>query len=145
MKNYLLLITFVFIACGFSMASPETDMDKAMKSINGLYEAMTSFQYDKIGDFCTTDVSVIDDAIYYKSIDEFIALIKTYEGIQFKYKLDVLDSDFNRKNGLIIISFTIDFEMNGENIHINALENYVMKKERGKWLIAFIHSTPIKE
>ena len=41
--------------------------------------------------------------------------------------------------------FDVDIAMDDEKMHIKALESYVMKKEGGKWLIHFIHSTPIKK
>ncbi len=141
MKNYVLLIALFFM---FSSFAPTSDADKSMETLHGFYDAMSDFNYTKIDDYCTSDFSIIDESKYY-NLGEFVDVIRTYEGATFKIKLDLQHSKFKGKNGLLIVMFDVDINMGDEKMHIKAMESYVMKKEGGKWLIDFVHSTPIKE
>ena len=140
MKNYVFLIAVFFL---FSSFAPTSDADKAMETLNGFYDAMSDFNYTKIDDYCTSDFSVIDAGKYYENLGEFVDMIRTYEGAKVKIEMDLQHSEFKGKSGLLIVMFDVD--INDEEMHIKAFESYVMKKEGGKWLIHFIHSTPIKE
>jgi hypothetical protein len=142
MKNYVFLIVMFLFFSGFSKPIPNPGIEDAMQSINGFYEAMSSFNHQKIGNYCTSEFSVIDNAVYYKSLEEFVELIKTFEGSKMKYSMKVENSRMESKSGLIILTFDVDIEMGEQKMHITALENYVMKKVKGKWLIDFIHSSP---
>jgi len=144
MKKFLSLFTLVILLCGFTTAPKSTNEEKAMQSINGFYEAMSDFAYDKVGDFCTSDFCAIDNGIYYKNLDDFLAMLENFEDAEFDIKMKVIRSKFNGKSGLIILEFKVDI-ISGENkMHITALENYVLQKEKGVWLIEFIQSTPIQ-
>lgn len=145
MKKSFIFLVILILFGSFTVLSPESEEDKALKAIHGFYEVMLEFQYDKMDDYCTADFSIIDNFKYYKSLDEFKELVRTYEGSKSTYKLDIHKADFNKKTGWFVLTFDIDVEANGEKMHITALENYVMKKEGGKWLLAFVHSTPVKK
>jgi hypothetical protein len=145
MKNYLFFITLLFLLSSFSIPVPNPNQDDAMKTINGFYDAMKSFNYTKIDDYCTSDFSVIDEGKYFKNIGEFIDVVRTYEGATFEIKLDLQHSQFKGKSGLLIVVFDVDIKMGEEKMHIKAMESYIMKKESGKWLIHFVHSAPMKE
>ncbi|WP_167610105.1 nuclear transport factor 2 family protein [Maribellus sediminis] len=145
MKKILSLFTLVVLFCGFTTVPKSSDEEKAMQSITGFYDAMKVFDYDGFDKYCADDFSVIDAGVYYKNLDEFKAQVKNYESATIeKISLEPFKSDFDGKQGLILLKFTIDGKFQGENLHVVALENYVMEKEHGNWLIAFCQSTPIE-
>lgn len=143
MKNYVFLITLFFLFSSFSVPPSSSNDELAMDALNGFYDAMKSFNYTKIDDYCTSDFSAIDHGEYFKNIGEFVDIVRTYEGATFEIKMELQDSKFKSKSGLLIVMFDVDIKMGEEKMHIKSLESYVMKKESGKWLIHFIHSTPI--
>lgn len=142
MKNYVFLIVLFFLSSGFA---PTSDADKAMETLNGFYDAMGDFNYTQIDDYCTSDFSVIDDGKYFKNLGEFVDVIRTYEGAEFDIELNLQHSEFKGKTGLLIVMFDVDIKSGNDKMHIKAIESYVMKKEGGKWLIHFVHSTPIEK
>lgn len=144
MKKILSLFTLIVLLCGFTTAPKSTNEEAAMNSINGFYKAMSDFAYAKVGDYCTEDFCVIDNGMYYKNLDEFLAMLKEFEGSEFKYNMEVMRTRFNGKSGLIILEFNIDIISGNDKMHITALENYVVQKVKGDWLIVFIQSTPIQ-
>lgn len=141
MKNYVFLIALFFLFSGFARTS---DADKAMETLNGLYDAMADFNYTKIDDYCTSDFSAIGEGKYFKDIGEFVDVVRTYEGTEFDIKMELQHSEFKAKTGLLIVMFDVDIKAGDDKMHIKAIESYVMKKEGGKWLIHFFHSTPIE-
>jgi hypothetical protein len=143
MKKFLSLLTLVTLLCGFTNAPKSTNQEKAMQSINGFYNAMSEFAYDKIGNYCTNDFCAIDNGTYYKNLGDFLKMLEDFEGSEFDVKMEVMRSKFSGKSGLIILEFDVDIISGEDKMHITALENYVMQKEKGDWLIAFIQSTPI--
>jgi len=144
MRKILSLFTLIILFCGFTNGPKSADEQKAMVTINGFYDAMSDFAYDKVSDFCTNDFCAIDNGTYIKNLDGFLEMLKTYEGAEFDIKMDVVRSSFDGKSGLIILKFDVDIKSGDEKMHITALENYVMHKEKGDWLIAFIQSTPVE-
>lgn len=116
-----------------------------METLNGFYDAMSDFSYTKIDDYCTSDFSAVDHGQYFKNLGEFVDIVRTFEGSTFEVKMELMNSKFSGKTGLLIIMFDVDIKTGDEKMHIKAMESYVMKKEGGSWLIDFIHSTPIEE
>lgn len=145
MKNLVVLIALLFIFSCFSISDKSDDADNAMSALNGFYDAMSKFEYTKIDDYCTTEFGAIDQGKYFKNMGEFVDVVRTYEGATFKIELELIDSKIKSKSGLLIVMFDVDIKMDGQEMHIKALESYTMKKESGKWLIDFIHSSPVKE
>ena len=142
MKNYLFIIGLLFLFSNCSTLDPEAEKAEALKSINGFYDAMTDFDYDLVRTYCTDNFYVIDDGKIYQNLDEFIAMVKTYEGAEIKVSLEVEKADMDIKSGLIVLEFVADILMDNDKIKVVAIESYVLKKQEGKWLIDFAHSTP---
>ena len=116
MKNYVSLFALVFLFSGISIANPNPDKDKALDAIHGFYKAMSTFEYDKVGNYCTSDFGCIDNAVYYKTLDEFVALVKTFEGAEMKYDIKVEEARMESKSGLIIVTFDVDIKMGEEKM-----------------------------
>ena len=145
MKNYLFIIALLFLFSNCSTSDPEAAKAEALKSINSFYDAMTDFDYDLGRTYCTNNFYLIDDGKIYQNIDEFITMLKTYEGADIKVSLEVEKADMDAKSGLIILKFVADISMGKDKMKVVAIENYVLKKEAGKWLIDFVHSTPLTD
>ncbi len=147
MKNYSLFIAFLLLFSNCSTPDPEADKAEAMKLINGFYSAVSNYDYDLIRSYCTDNFYVIDDGKIYQNIDESIASLKTLEddGADFKVSLEVEKADMYAKSALIVLKFYAVIKMGENEIKMTAIESYLLKKEAEKWLIDFIHSTPLKE
>ena len=145
MKNYLFIIALLFLFSNCSTSDPEAAKAEALKSINSFYDAMTDFDYDLVRTYCTDNFYLIDDGKIYQNIDEFIAMLKTYEGADIKVSLEVKRANMDVKSGLIALEFVADISMGKDKMKVVAIESYVLKKDAGKWLIDFVHSTPLTE
>ncbi len=143
MKNYLFIIALLFLFSNCLTPDPEVDKAEAMKAIKGFYSAMTDFDYDLMRTYCTDNFYIIDDGKIYQNMDEFIALVKTYEGAEIKVSLEVEKANMGIKSGLITLEFVADILMDKDKMKVVAIESYVLKKEAGKWLIDFVQSTPL--
>lgn len=145
MKHSLFLIALLFLFTSFSNSSFPPNEDKAINTINGFYDAMTAFDFVKMSNYCTSDFSVIDNGKYFKNLRESVDMLKTFEGAKFKIDIDFQHSEFDSKTELIIAVFDVDIKTGDKKMHIKAIESYTMKRVKGKWLIHFVHSTPIDE
>jgi hypothetical protein len=143
MKSYHLIIALLILFSNCSTPDPEAEKAEAIKAIDGFYSAMEDFDYESIASLCTKNFYVIDDGKVFKNFEEFISLVKTYEGANIEVDLQVEKADINNNSASIVLIFYANIKMGEEQMNIKAIENYVLKKEEGRWLIDFIHSTPL--
>lgn len=136
---YFVVLLMVFTNC--TTTDKDADKAEAVAAIDGFYEALTAFDYEAVKTYCTDDFSVIDDGKIYSNLDEFLELVKAYEGavleIDFKVQKAVMDVN----SAFMIVKFNGVATINESQIEMEAIENYSLAKENGKWLIRFIHST----
>jgi len=144
MKTYLFLFAFLLVFCSFSVTTSDSESEKAIAAINGFYDGMKTFDYTEMQKYCADDFSLIDAGVFYKDFDAMVENLKNYEGAKMEIKIEPFQSDFDGKHGLILLKWTVDAEMGDQKMHITALESYELEKEHGKWLISFIHSTPVE-
>jgi hypothetical protein len=143
MKSYHLIFALLILFSNCTTPDPEVEKAEAIKAIDGFYSAMTDFDYEAIPTFCTDNFYAVDDGKIFENLDEFIALLKTYEGAHVEIDLQVEKAKTDAKSALIILIFEANITMGEEQMNVKAIENYLLKKENGKWLIDFIQSTPL--
>jgi len=145
MKYSFLLISFLLVFSNCSTFDEEANKDEAAKAITGFYDAMIAFDYESMRTFCTDDFFAIEEGKTYNNLDEFLALVKTFEGAKMELDFKVQRAIMNVKSALLVVEFNGVAIMNDDKISIKAIENYSLVKENGKWLINFFHSTYLKE
>jgi len=146
MKNsiiYFIVLLMVFTNC--TTTDKEADKAEAIAAIDGFYEAMTAFDYEAVKTYCTDDFSVIDDGKMYNNLDEFLEMIKTYEGATLELDFKVQKAVLDVNSAFMIVKFKANITFNDNTQEVQAIENYSLAKENGKWLIRFMHSTYLTE
>ncbi len=146
MKNsiiYFVLLLLLFSNC--TTTDKDADKAEAVAAIDGFYIAMSAFDFEAVKTYCTDDFSVIDDGKMYNNLDECLELIKTYEGATFEFDFKVQKAVLDVKSAFMIVKFNAVITINDEQQVVEAIENYSLAKENGKWLIRFIHSTYLTE
>jgi ketosteroid isomerase-like protein len=133
----------VFTNC--TTTDKEADKAEAITAIDGFYEAMTAFDYEAVKTYCTDDFSVIDDGKMYSNLDEFLEMAKSYEGATIEFDIKVQKAVLDVNSAFMIVKFNANITFNDNTQEVEAIENYSLAKEDGKWLIRFIHSTYLTE
>jgi len=141
MKNYLLFISYLLISFGCSQQPSEADKTSAEAAIKGFYSAAEKFDYATMRTFCTPDFHAIEDGHTYNNLDEFMEIMKTLEGFTGQIKLDIIKTDVGNDMAMAIVKFDAEFKKEPVLMKFKTIENYLLKKVNGKWLIDFFQST----
>ena len=141
MKNYLLIVAFLLLSSGCTQKPSEADKTSAEATIKGFYSALEKFDYVQMKTFCAPDFSGFEDGKISNSIDDFIEIVKTFEGSTLHITMNFVKTDVVKDMAYSIVKFVGHFKNDNMDMTINTFENYVLKKSEGKWLISFYHSS----
>jgi hypothetical protein len=141
MKNYLLIIFLFVISLGCSQQATEADKTSAQNAIKGFYSAAEDFDFDAMRTFCTADFHAIEDGYTYNNLDEFIAMAESFKDFTPQINLDFVKTDVEGKMAMSIVKFDAQFKNEETQMNLKTIENYLLKKVEGKWLIDFFQST----
>lgn len=139
MKNYL-MIAFLLMA---SVEPKETDKAAVEASIKGFYTALENLDFEKLKTFSAPDFSGFENNGYVKSIDDFIAIVKSFDCSSIQVKMDFVKTDVAQNLANSIIKFEGQFKNAKSEMNLKSFENYILKKINGKWLISFFHASSL--
>jgi hypothetical protein len=141
MKNLLLLTSFLFILFGCAKSDPEAEKANAKAAVKGFYDAAVKFDYKAMRTFCTDDFNGIENGHVYKNLDEFLEMAKSLEGSKGQINMDFIQTDIVRDVAFFVIKFDAVWTKEPHQWFFKTIENYILKKVNGKWLIRFWQST----
>lgn len=141
MKNYLVIVALLMLLFGCSKQSSEADKASAEAAIKGFYSAAEKFDYPQMKTYCTPDFNGFEDGKFLNSIDDFIAVMKTFEGSTFQIKMDLVKTDVGIDMAHSVIRFDLQIKKDQMQMELQTFENYILKKIDGKWLISFYQSS----
>jgi hypothetical protein len=141
MKNFILIFTLLLMTLGCSQQPSESEKADAEAAIKGFYSAMEKFDYDALKSYCTPEFTLFEDGKIYSNFDEFLAVLKTFEGGQLQINMNFVRTDVERNMAHSTINFEGSFKSAELQLKIKSFENYLLKKINGKWLIDFVHSS----
>ncbi len=145
MKNYLLVASLMMVLFGCSVKPAENNKAGAEAAIKGFNGALEKFDYEQLKTFCAPDFSGCEDGIILKNIDDFIAVVKSYELSSGTIKMDFVKTDATKEMAYSILKFEGQFKGEKNVLIIKTFENYIVKNVNGKWLICFYHSSYLND
>ena len=141
MKNYgFLFATFLFLF-GCTQQPTEADKANAENAIKGFYSAAEKFDFETMRSYCTPEFHAIEDGHTYTNIDEMIEMAKSFEGFNMQFNLDIVSTEMGHDMAMAIVKFDAHFKKDQTDMNLKTIENYLIKKVEGKWLIDFFQST----
>lgn len=141
MKKLFFLIGALTLLVGCNQPNIEQEKSNAEEAIKGFYSATEKFDYATMQSYCTTEFYAIEDGHMYNSLDEFIDMVKSFEDFTPIINLDIVRTDIGRDVALAIVKFDAQFKNEETQMNLKTIENYLLKKVEGKWLIDFFQST----
>lgn len=141
MKNYVLIVALLLLSLGCTQQNSEADKAGAEAAIKGFYGALEKLDFSALPSYCTPSFHSIEDGNMYNSIDDFINAIKSMGVSSVQIKMDFVKTEVDKDMALSIVKFDGSFETSNGKMNAKTIENYVLKKVQGKWLIDFYQST----
>lgn len=145
MKNYILLLFIILITYGFAPEDSNGDKAKAEASIKGFYTALEKQDLTALKAFCTPGFHAIENGQMISSLNEFIEKANALFANSPKFNLKFVKTDLSTDMGMSIVRLDASLTKNNYPIHLKAIENYLLKKVEGKWLIDFFQSTHLSD
>lgn len=145
MKKLFFLIGAFTLLVGCSQTNVEQEKSNAEAAINGFYSAVEKFDYATMRTFCTADFHAIEDGHTYNNMDEFIAMAESFKDLTPQINLDIVKTDIDGKMAMSIVKFDAQFKNEETQMNLKTIENYLLKKVDGKWLIYFFQSTYLSD
>jgi hypothetical protein len=141
MKNSILIVILLLFSFGCKQEPTEADKASAESTIKEFYSSMEKLDFDQLKTFCTPDFSGFEDGLVSNSIDEFIAMVKSFGFTTIQIKMDFVKTDISGNMAHSIVKFDGQFSNAKAEMNLKTFENYILKKIDGKWLISFYHSS----
>ncbi|WP_282016429.1 nuclear transport factor 2 family protein [Marinifilum flexuosum] len=145
MKNYFYIISVLLLLSACVSVDKQENDKEPEKAIIGFYDAMKVFNYESARTFCTEDFYAIENAKTFNNLDEFIELVKTFEGAKIDIDIQVEKADVKQKTAVLVVKFDAIVAMNEKKMNMQSIETYHMVKQKQKWLIGSFHSTYVKK
>jgi hypothetical protein len=141
MRNLLFFTCLLFIISGCAKQDPKAEKANAEAAVKGFYDTLVKFDYEAARTFCTPDFHAIEDGNVYKNLDEFFEMAKSLEGSKGQLNMDFVQTNIERDVAFLIIKFDAVWTKEPYQWFFKTIENYILKKVNGKWLINFWQST----
>lgn len=141
MKNVAFIVALLLLSLGCTQQNSDADKAGAEAAIKGFYSNFEKMDFSALSAYCTSSFYFIENGQQYNSIDEFINEIKSAEMSSVQIKMDFVKTDVDKNMALSVVKFDGSFVTKNGPMHVNTIENYVLKKVQGKWLIDFYQST----
>ncbi|WP_319501683.1 nuclear transport factor 2 family protein [uncultured Draconibacterium sp.] len=145
MKNLFLILGMLVILTACQTVDPTQEKAAVETTLNDFFNAMEDFNYDAMRALCTTDFSLYETGFDHTDLDGLIASVKSMEGANLNITLDIDKTEVVGDMALVLLQFKAAIENGGTTMDIDANENYVLKKENGKWLMYYCHSTHLPD
>nr|WP_319273545.1 nuclear transport factor 2 family protein [uncultured Draconibacterium sp.] len=145
MKNLFLLFGLLAVLSACKNVDPAQEKAAVETTLNDFFNAMEEFNYDAMRDLCTTDFTLYETGFDHTDLEGLIASVKSMEGSNLNITLDIDKTEVVGNMALVLLQFNALIENGGVEMIIDANENYVLKKEDGKWLMYYCHSTHLPE
>jgi hypothetical protein len=141
MKNLLLFTSFLLILFGCAKSDPAAEKANAEAAVKGFYDAATKYDYTAMRTFCTEDFHGIENGHVYKNLDEFLEMAKALEGSKGQINMDFMQTNIAGDFAFLVIKFNAVWIKEPYKWVLNTIENYILKKVNGKWLMYFWQSS----
>lgn len=141
MKIHLLFTVLLIALLGCQSADPETEKANAETALREFYNALEKTDYETMKTFCTPEFNAIENGEEFENMDEFVAIIKSMEITSAQIKMNFVKTEVTGNLATSVVKFDAVFHTASVSYPLKSVENYILKKVNGKWLIDFFLST----
>jgi hypothetical protein len=141
MKNLLLFTSFLILIFGCAKPDPEAEKANAEAALRGFYEAAEKFDNAAMRTFCAEDFNGIENGHVYNNFEEFLKMAESLAGYTGQIKMDFAKTEIVKDFAFLIVKFDAVWTKEPTKMSLKTIENYILKKVNGKWLIHFWQST----
>jgi len=141
MKKLFILVGLVILFVSCKLSNPEEEKKNVEATITGFYDAVQQFNYEAVPTFVTSDFGAYEEGYTYADIDEFVNVLRSFEGAKTDMKLDFIKTEVSGDMAFSVVTFDISVTKDPVLLHFQTYEDYVLKKVDGNWLIQYFHST----
>ncbi|RIJ48370.1 nuclear transport factor 2 family protein [Maribellus luteus] len=141
MRRLFFIAGIALFVLGCTAPDPEQEKAKVETAIQEFYAAAQKFDFEAIPTFCTTDFTAFEDGMFFNNINDFMDVFKSLEGATIDMKLNFVKTEVSGNMATSVVEFDAHFIKDPAKIHFTTYENYVLKKEDGKWLLHYFHSS----
>jgi hypothetical protein len=141
MKNLILFTSFLVLIFGCAKPDPETEKANAEAALRGFYDAVEKFDNAAMRSYCAEDFNGIENGHVYNNIEEFIKMAESFEGYTGQIKMDFVKTEIVKDFAFLTVKFDAVWTKEPTKMFLKTIENYILKRVNGKWLIHFWQST----
>lgn len=141
MKNLFFFTSLLLLIFGCAKSNPEDEKANAEAALRGFYDAVEKFDSAAMRSYCAEDFSGIENGHVFNNIEEFIKMAESFEGYTGEIKMDFVKTEVVRDFAFLIVKFDAVWTNEPTKMFLKTIENYILKKVEGKWLIHFWQST----
>ena len=145
MKKLFIVLGFLVVFVSCKLSNPEEEKKNVEAAITGFYDAVQQFNYEAVPSFVTSDFGAYEEGYTYADIDEFVNVLRSFEGAKTNMKLDFVKTEVSGDMAFSIVTFDITVTMDPALLHFQTYEDYILKKVNDNWLIQYFHSTHLPD
>ncbi len=144
MKTNLFVIVLMIVLFGCQSPDPEAEKINTETTLREFYNALEKTDFETMKTFCTPEFHAIENGEEFKNMDEFVAIIKSMEVTSAQLKMDFVETEVTGDLATSVVKFDAVFNTASASFPLKSIENYILKKVDGKWLIDFFQSTHLQ-
>lgn len=141
MKNSLVMVALMLMLFGCTRQDPEADKASAEAAIKGFYAAFEKFDYAAMRTFCTSDFHAIEGENFFSNLNDYFAMIKSFEGSTLQVQMDFMNADVIKDLAVVLFKFDVNLKKDKMEMNMKGYESHTLKKVNGKWLVSFYQCT----
>lgn len=140
---FLLLVIYCFCSCATINGTSKEDEILIKNNLYSFFESISNRDYQNIKHLSTIDFTLFENGKIWNN-DSLIKVIKEHPNSTIKYNFNILDIKIDRFSARLWYINSATKTIDGISIDIKWLESATFRKDNDKWLLEFLHSTPIR-
>jgi ketosteroid isomerase-like protein len=121
----------------------EVEKQNVEKVVHTFFDAVFTFNYQGIRDVCADDFILFESG-QVMNVEDFINFITPFKGSTTTYNFEDVKINVEGSVAWMRLRNKAEMTMGEQIINFDWLESAVLKKQEGKWKIAFYHSTTVE-
>ncbi|RZK57740.1 MAG: nuclear transport factor 2 family protein [Pedobacter sp.] len=145
MKKLLLFLYLLFFAVIVNAQDKTVSQKEVEETVVKFFDALSAFNFDKMR-YYTKDIEFVEYGELW-SLDVLIGRLKPMVGTGIKRTntLKFTKTEVKGNTAWVVYYNTADFDEKGKVDQVKWLESVVLVKDEGRWKMALLHSTSLKD
>ncbi len=142
-KLFTISLLFVFAT---TSASAQNDQEKIKNAVTGFFNGLSLIDADSLQYYSTTDFHLLEDGEIW-NLDTLVNRIMPRKNAGIKRVNEFEFIRLEQKGSMVWVSYhnTAIFSKGDKQRISKWIESAVLQKEKGRWKIQMLHSTPLEK